>query len=118
MALNYTSGEDLAYQTSFGAAAQAAGERRPTAASPTRRRPTSAPAAARGGATATQHGAAVAVQQRVVEEKVGRNDPCPCGSGRSTRSATGLEPPRLSAVNAVAFVRSFAERDGRLRRVA
>ncbi len=34
-------------------------------------------------------GVAEAIQQVVRGEKVGRNDPCPCGSGKNIRSATG-----------------------------
>jgi preprotein translocase subunit SecA len=29
------------------------------------------------------------VQQRVVVEKVGRNDPCPCGSGKKYKRCHG-----------------------------
>ena len=36
-------------------------------------------------------------QQRRTGEKVGRNDPCPCGSGRNTRSATGRKRSKHSA---------------------
>lgn len=32
-----------------------------------------------------------AVQQRVVGKKVGRNDPCPCGSGKKFKKCCGLE---------------------------
>ncbi len=32
-----------------------------------------------------------AVQQRVVGKKVGRNDPCPCGSGKKYKKCCGLE---------------------------
>ena len=41
----------------------------------------------RGGATTST--APVAVQQRVVYEKVGRNDPCPCGSGKKYKKCHG-----------------------------
>ncbi|MBN2566267.1 MAG: SEC-C domain-containing protein, partial [Candidatus Eisenbacteria bacterium] len=34
-------------------------------------------------------GAPVAVKQRVVVEKVGRNDPCPCGSGKKYKKCHG-----------------------------
>jgi preprotein translocase subunit SecA len=34
---------------------------------------------------------------RRVEGKIGRNDPCPCGSARSTRSAGCWAPPSTSA---------------------
>ena len=84
LALNYSSGEDLAYQTSFAGAAAAA-----------------VPEAAYapqedghgGGAPAPQNipgeVGAVAVKQRVVTEKVGRNDPCPCGSGKKYKKCHG-----------------------------
>ena len=35
--------------------------------------------------------AATAVQQRVVGAKVGRNDPCPCGSGKKYKKCHGVE---------------------------
>ncbi|NLE21286.1 MAG: preprotein translocase subunit SecA [Actinobacteria bacterium] len=86
MALNYTSGDDLANQTSFTGAAMAAGEYPEdglTDAPP----PNVAAGGGRGGtATATRP---VQVQQRVVYEKVGRNDPCPCGSGKKYKKCHG-----------------------------
>ncbi len=36
-------------------------------------------------------GATTAVQQRVVGTKVGRNDPCPCGSGKKYKKCHGVE---------------------------
>ena len=88
MSLNYTSGDDLITQTSFTGAAMAAGEIGVAegdglADAP----PPNVAAGGKRGGTTTSTGA-VAVQQRVVYDKVGRNDPCPCGSGRSTRSVT------------------------------
>ena len=88
VALNYTSGDDLINQTSFTGAAMAAGEY-PRGGRPRR------PAAAQRGAPAA--GAArprraprrVQVQQRVVYDKVGRNDPCPCGSGKKYKKCHG-----------------------------
>ena len=32
-----------------------------------------------------------AVQQRVVGKKVGRNEPCPCGSGKKYKKCCGRE---------------------------
>ncbi len=86
MSLNYTSGDDLAYQTSFTGAAMAAGEY------PAMEDPTTAPppnVAAGGGATTSTGQQPVAVQQRVVYDKVGRNDPCPCGSGKKYKKCHG-----------------------------
>ena len=40
----------------------------------------------RGATTST---GSVAVQQRVVYDKVGRNDPCPCGSGKKYKKCHG-----------------------------
>src|SRR5665811_1078651 len=40
------------------------------------------------GATTTSTGPVV-VQQRVVYDKVGRNDPCPCGSGKKYKKCHG-----------------------------
>jgi preprotein translocase subunit SecA len=51
-----------------------------------------------GGATAIQEAKAelgegpapeAVVQQRIVGEKVGRNDPCPCGSGKKYKACHG-----------------------------
>jgi preprotein translocase subunit SecA len=90
---NYTSGDDLAYQTSFSDAAQSFG---PETAGPG---PFETPA---GGAPAVEAGSGrkrfqeaqaagggVAVQQRVVEQKIGRNDPCWCGSGKKYKKCHG-----------------------------
>jgi preprotein translocase subunit SecA len=89
VALNYTSGDDLITQTSFTGAAMAAGAY-PEAGGEgfTDEPPRNVMAGgSRGGAaTATQ---AVQVQQRVVYEKVGRNDPCPCGSGKKYKKCHG-----------------------------
>ena len=41
-----------------------------------------------GGATSTST-APVQVQQRIVYDKVGRNDPCPCGSGKKYKKCHG-----------------------------
>ena len=41
-----------------------------------------------GGGTTTSTGPA-AVKQRVVYDKVGRNDPCPCGSGKKYKKCHG-----------------------------
>jgi len=86
MALNYSSGEDLAYQTSFTGAAAAAV---PEAAYA----PQDDGYGGGGPAPAPQNipgeVGAVAVKQRVVTEKVGRNDPCPCGSGKKYKKCHG-----------------------------
>ena len=82
-ALNYTSGDDLAYATSFAGAAQAVGEVAYEAADDGNgRQGAGAPAIEAGGG-------GVAVQQRVITEKVGRNDPCPCGSGKKYKKCHG-----------------------------
>jgi preprotein translocase subunit SecA len=41
------------------------------------------------GAFEEEYAAAVPVQTRTVEEKVGRNDPCPCGSGKKYKRCHG-----------------------------
>jgi preprotein translocase subunit SecA len=86
-ALNYTSGDDLINQTSFTGAAMAAGDL-PEADDGLADRPLPNVAASggRGSATATQP---VQVQQRIVYDKVGRNDPCPCGSGKKYKKCHG-----------------------------
>ncbi len=79
---SYTSGDDLAYQTSFTGAAVAAGE--PAYESE--------PNGGAGGRAQAQAAPAVqrtAVAQRTVVEKVGRNDPCPCGSGKKYKKCHG-----------------------------
>jgi preprotein translocase subunit SecA len=49
----------------------------------------------RRGATSSTVGgsstgaATVTVQQRIVYDKVGRNDPCPCGSGKKYKKCHG-----------------------------
>ena len=85
MAMNYTSGDDLANQTSFTGAAMAAGEYPQDGFADA---PPPNVAAGGGGAntTSTQP---VQVQQRIVYDKVGRNDPCPCGSGKKYKKCHG-----------------------------
>jgi preprotein translocase subunit SecA len=88
VALNYTSGDDLINQTSFTGAAMAAGEY----GGPDGEALADAPlpnVAAGGGRGATTSTAPVQVQQRVVFDKVGRNDPCPCGSGKKYKKCHG-----------------------------
>jgi preprotein translocase subunit SecA len=87
VALNYTSGDDLINQTSFTGAAMAAGDF-PAADDGLADRPLPNVAAGggRGATTSTQP---VQVQQRVVYDKVGRNDPCPCGSGKKYKKCHG-----------------------------
>jgi len=85
---NYTSGDDLAYQTSFTEAAMAGGE--VAGESP----PGTAPAVEAGTGQrrfqeAQAAGGGVAVKQRVVEQKIGRNDPCWCGSGKKYKKCHG-----------------------------
>ena len=84
MAMNYTSGDDLANQTSFTAAAMAAGEypQEGFADAPP-------PNVASGGGGATTSSTQPVVQQRIVYDKVGRNDPCPCGSGKKYKKCHG-----------------------------
>ncbi|MEI6451238.1 MAG: preprotein translocase subunit SecA [Actinomycetes bacterium] len=92
MSLNYTSGDDLITQTSFTGAALAAGE--PGApggdglADAPPRNVSAGGGGRRGGATTTSTRPAP-VQQRVVYDKVGRNDPCPCGSGKKYKRCHG-----------------------------
>jgi preprotein translocase subunit SecA len=89
VALNYTSGDDLITQTSFTGAAMAAGAYPEAGGEGFTDEPPRnvAVGGSRGGATtATQ---TVQVQQRVVYEKVGRNDPCPCGSGKKYKKCHG-----------------------------
>ena len=76
MALNYTSGDDLVNQTSFTGAAMAAGAYPEDGLADA---PPPNVAAGGGGRGATTSSTPVQVQQRVVYDKVGRNDPCPCG---------------------------------------
>jgi preprotein translocase subunit SecA len=90
---NYSSGDDLAYQTSFRDAAQsfsaeAAGPgpfETPAGAAPA----VEAGAGRKRFQEAQAAGGGVAVQQRVVEQKIGRNDPCWCGSGKKYKKCHG-----------------------------
>jgi len=87
--LDYTSGDDLITQTSFTGAAMAAGEYGAAdegglADAPP---PNVAAGGRRGGATTST--GADPVKQRVVYDKVGRNDPCPCGSGKKYKKCHG-----------------------------
>jgi preprotein translocase subunit SecA len=85
--LNYASGADLAYQTSFTGAAMAAGQYGMPEDEGDGAPPNVAADGPRGGATTSTGG--VAVQQRVVYDKVGRNDLCPCGSGKKFKKCHG-----------------------------
>jgi preprotein translocase subunit SecA len=90
MSLNYTSGDDLITQTSFTGAAMAAGDFGAPADADFADAPPRNVAAGggrRGGSTTST--SSVAVQQRVVYDKVGRNDPCPCGSGKKYKKCHG-----------------------------
>jgi preprotein translocase subunit SecA len=82
MSLDYTSGDDLANKTSFTAAAMAAGD---LADEP----PPNMTSGGKRGATTSTGTGPVAVQQRIVYDKVGRNDPCPCGSGKKYKKCHG-----------------------------
>jgi preprotein translocase subunit SecA len=96
MAFNYSSGDDLAYQTSFGevAAAYAGVDGGGAAGIPG---VTGGPVGGAMPAPGTgaqrfqeaQQAGGVAVQQRVVEHKIGRNDPCWCGSGKKYKKCHG-----------------------------
>jgi len=44
---------------------------------------------AAGGGSTTTSTQPVQVQQRIVYDKVGRNDPCPCGSGKKYKKCHG-----------------------------
>ena len=86
--LNYTSGDDLITQTSFTGAAMAAGEiGAPDEGGLADAPPPNVTAGGRRGATSST--GAAPVQQRVVYDKVGRNDPCPCGSGKKYKKCHG-----------------------------
>jgi preprotein translocase subunit SecA len=95
-AFNYSSGDDLAYQTSFNDVATAyggdgGGGGVPGVPGVTGGGPVgamSAPAGAQRFQEAQQAGG-VAVQQRHVEQKIGRNDPCWCGSGKKYKKCHG-----------------------------
>jgi preprotein translocase subunit SecA len=97
MALNYTSGDDLITQTSFTGAAMAAGEYGAAADGLADAPPPNVAAGGGGrrGATSSTGGGSstgagtVTVQQRIVYDKVGRNDPCPCGSGKKYKKCHG-----------------------------
>jgi preprotein translocase subunit SecA len=82
-AFNYSSGDELANTTSFGGAAAVDGGYAAPGGADFADEPPRA-VAADGG-----QGAPVAVKQRVVVEKVGRNDPCPCGSGKKYKKCHG-----------------------------
>ncbi len=86
-ALNYTSGDDLINQTSFTGAAMAAGELGAQGDGLADQPPPNV--AAGGGKGATTSTGPVQVQQRIVYDKVGRNDPCPCGSGKKYKKCHG-----------------------------
>ena len=89
VSLNYTSGDDLITQTSFTGAAMAAGELgAPDEGGLADAPPPNVAAGGRRGGATTSTGAAP-VQQRVVYDKVGRNDPCPCGSGKKYKKCHG-----------------------------
>jgi preprotein translocase subunit SecA len=85
LALNYSSGEDLAYQTSFSGAAAAAGPEAAYMPEGDGHGPGAAPAPQ----NIPGEVGAVAVKQRVVEQKIGRNDPCWCGSGKKYKKCHG-----------------------------
>jgi preprotein translocase subunit SecA len=97
MALNYTSGDDLITQTSFTGAAMAAGAYGAAEDGLADAPPPNVAAGGGGrrGATSSTGGgsstgaATVTVQQRIVYDKVGRNDPCPCGSGKKYKKCHG-----------------------------
>ena len=86
--LNYTSGDEVITQTSFAGAARAAGD----LGEPVEEFADAPPRAlaAPGSRAAAAHATSgVAVQQRVAEDHVGRNDPCPCGSGKKYKKCHG-----------------------------
>jgi preprotein translocase subunit SecA len=88
--LNYSSGDEVITQTSFVGAAKAAGELGAPPESLADEPPSAlARPGSRAAATAAQAGGATAVQQRVVDAQVGRNDPCPCGSGKKYKKCCG-----------------------------
>jgi preprotein translocase subunit SecA len=89
MSLNYTSGDDLISQTSFTGAALAAGGPGAPADEGFADAPPRNVAAGGGRRGATSSTGSVAVQQRIVYDKVGRNDPCPCGSGKKYKKCHG-----------------------------
>jgi preprotein translocase subunit SecA len=79
-ALDYSSGEDLAYETSFASAAMAGGGDFETSAPP--------PAMARTSSTGGRGARPTAPQESEVP-KTGRNEPCPCGSGKKFKKCHG-----------------------------
>jgi preprotein translocase subunit SecA len=89
MALNYTSGDELITQTSFTGAAMAAGEYGSPDDGLTDAPPPNVAAGGGGRRGATTSTGTATVQQRVVYDKVGRNDPCPCGSGKKYKKCHG-----------------------------
>jgi preprotein translocase subunit SecA len=89
LAMNYTSGDDLAYQTSFAGAAVAAGATTATGGGDGYGTPAAAQGAPAMAAQSQAGESSVAVQQRHVEQKVGRNDPCWCGSGKKYKKCHG-----------------------------
>jgi len=91
VALNYTSGDDLITQTSFTGAAMAAGEYGAAEDGLADAPPPNVAAGGGGrrGATTSTGGGTATVQQRIVYDKVGRNDPCPCGSGKKYKKCHG-----------------------------
>jgi preprotein translocase subunit SecA len=90
MSLNYTSGDELITQTSFTGAAMAAGDLAAPSGDGLADAPPRNVSAGGGkrGSTTTSTGPVV-VQQRIVYDKVGRNDPCPCGSGKKYKKCHG-----------------------------
>jgi preprotein translocase subunit SecA len=88
VALNYSSGDDLITETSFAGVAMAAGGYGDADTPP----PNVAAQAQAGAAdrrAAARAGGGAAVQQRHVDVQVGRNDPCPCGSGKKYKKCHG-----------------------------
>jgi preprotein translocase subunit SecA len=90
-AFNYQSGEDLAYQTSFSAAAAATMPPEAAYAPQPDGHGYAATAAAQAqvGESAAAASRSAVVQQRHVEQKIGRNDPCWCGSGKKYKKCHG-----------------------------
>jgi len=88
LSVNYTSGEDLAYETSFAGAAQASSGNLGVYDGVEGAGTMNAGAGAQRFKEALAAGGS-GVKQRVVEEKVGRNDACPCGSGKKYKKCCG-----------------------------
>lgn len=85
--VNYSSGDELAYETSFADAARSGGDLSVYDGM-------DGTGTMNAGAGAqrfqeAQSAGGVAVQQRVVEQKIGRNDPCWCGSGKKFKKCHG-----------------------------